>query len=66
MGEEKKAMKAIVKIAILMASILLSLFVFNAIICSTCFLDVLNGGISAGCEVIVRVIDVQPNFVILR
>ena len=53
-------MKTKTKIAILMVAVLLSLFGFNLITCSDCFMDMLAGK-DAGYTVTTKVISVAPN-----
>jgi len=53
-------MKIKTKIAILMVAILLSLFGFNLITCSNCFMDMLAGK-DTGYTVTTRVTSVTPN-----
>jgi hypothetical protein len=53
-------MKTKTKIAILVVAVLLSLFGFNLITCSDCFMDMLAGK-DAGYSVTTIVTSVQPN-----
>jgi len=61
-GDEKGRckMKTKTKIAILMVAVLLSLFGFNLITCSDCFMDMLAGK-DAGYTVTTHVTSVTPN-----
>jgi hypothetical protein len=54
-------MKFKVKIAILLAAILVSAVGFNLITCSTCVVDVFQSGKAAQCEVTTKVISIVPN-----
>ena len=51
------------KIAIAASAVVLSLFAFNLFACSACIVDLIKGGVDMGCEVIVNVIDVRPDFI---
>jgi hypothetical protein len=53
-------MKTKTKIAILVVAVLLSLFGFNLITCSDCFMDMLAGK-DAGYTVTTQVISIAPN-----
>jgi hypothetical protein len=57
-------MKTKTKIAILMVAVLLSLFGFNLITCSDCFMDMLAGK-DAGYSVTTQVTSVQPDLAAL-
>lgn len=58
-------MKTKTKAAILVVAVLLSLFGFNLITCSDCFMDMLRGGKDAGYTVTTHVISVTPNMAAL-
>jgi hypothetical protein len=53
-------MKTKTKIAILVVAVLLSLFGFNLITCSDCFMEMLAGK-NAGYTVTTQVISISPN-----
>jgi hypothetical protein len=54
-------MKFKIKIAILLAAILVSALGFNLITCSTCVLDVFKSGKAAHYQVTTKVVSVVPN-----
>jgi len=57
-------MKTKTKIAILVVAVLLSLFGFNLITCSDCFMDMLAGK-DTGYSVTTQVISIVPNMAAL-
>ncbi len=54
-------MKIKIKIAILLASILISAVGFNLITCSTCIVDMFKSGKATQYQVITKVISIEPD-----
>lgn len=58
----KEIMKFKIKIVILLVAILISVFGFNLITCSTCVMDMFESGKIANYQVITKVVSIAPNF----